>query len=107
MSTDLRFVYMTAGSIEEARQIGETLVAEQLAACINLIDGMSSIYRWEGEIQHEKEAVIIAKTTERLVNSLTDRVKTLHNYDCPCVVSLSIDGGNSSFLDWISNQVKS
>jgi periplasmic divalent cation tolerance protein len=106
MSSDLRLVYMTAGTSKEARLIGEALVAEQLAACVNLIDGMNSIYRWEGEIQHETETVIIAKTNERLVSALTDRVKALHSYDCPCVVSVPIDSGNAEFLNWISNQVK-
>jgi periplasmic divalent cation tolerance protein len=97
---------MTAGTEEEARLIGEALVAEQLAACVNLIDGMNSIYRWEGKIRHETETVIIAKTTERLVSALTDRAKALHSYDCPCVVSVPIDSGNAEFLNWISNQVK-
>ena len=107
MSTDLRLVYMTAGSAEEARLIGEALVAEQLAACVNLIDGMTSIYRWEGEVQRETETVLIAKTTERLVIALTDRVRALHSYDCPCVLSLPIDSGNTDFLNWMSDQVKS
>jgi len=106
MSTDLCLVYMTAGSAEEARLIGEALVAEQLAACVNLIDGMTSIYRWEGEVRRETETVIIAKTTERLVLALTDRVKSLHSYECPCIVALPIDAGSVDFLDWISNQVK-
>jgi len=107
MSTDLRLVYMTAGSAEEARLIGETLVAERLAACVNLIDGMTSLYRWEGEVRRETETVLIAKTTERLVIALTDRVKALHSYDCPCVLSLPIDSGNTEFLNWLSDQVKS
>ena len=106
MSTDSCLVYMTAGSAEEARLIGEALVAEQLAACVNLIDGMTSLYRWEGEIRHDTETVLIAKTTERLVVALTDRVKALHSYECPCIVALPIGGGSVDFLDWISNQVK-
>ena len=106
MSSDLCLVYMTAGTIEEARLIGEALVAEQLAACVNLIDGMTSLYRWEGQVRRDSETVIIAKTTENLVIALTDRVKALHSYDCPCIVALPIDAGNVEFLDWISNQVK-
>lgn len=106
MSTDLCLVYMTASSAEEARKIGETLVEEQLAACVNLIDGMTSIYRWEEKLQHDTETVIIAKTTEGLVGALTDRVKALHSYDCPCVVSLPIDNGSNEFMNWILNSVK-
>lgn len=106
MSTDLRLVYVTAGTSEEARKIGEALVAERLAACVNLIDGMTSIYRWQGKVQNDTETVLIAKTTEGLVDALTDRVKALHSYDCPCVVSLQFDDGSTDFLNWISNQVK-
>ena len=106
MSTNLHLVYMTAGSTEEARLIGEVLVAEQLAACVNLIDGMTSIYLWEGQVRRDTETVIIAKTTEHLVMALTDRVKTLHSYECPCIVALPVDAGNVEFLGWISNQVK-
>ena len=97
---------MTAGSADEARTIGEALVAEKLAACVNLIDGMTSIYRWQGDMQLDTETVIIAKTTSDRVAALTERVKALHSYDCPCVVALSIEGGNDAFLNWISDQVK-
>ena len=103
MSSDLRLVYITAGSMEEARLIGEALVAKQLAACVNLIDGMTSIYRWQGEIQRDTETVLIAKTTEHQIISLIDQVKALHSYECPCIVSLPIDSGNAEFLDWIRN----
>jgi len=97
---------MTASSAEEASLIGETLVEEQLAACVNLIDGMSSIYCWEGKLQRDTQTVIIAKTTVQLVGELTHRVKALHSYDCPCVVSLPIDNGSNEFMNWISSSVK-
>ena len=94
-------VYMTTESAAEAERIGRALVAERLAACVNIIDGMRSIYWWEGEIQQSGEAILIAKTRAALVDKLTARVGELHEYDCPCVVSLAIDGGNPAFLDWI------
>lgn len=106
MPTKQRLVYMTAGSADEARTIGETLVAEKLAACVNLIEGMTSIYRWQGKVQRESEIVMIAKTHENCVAALTERVKALHSYDCPCVVSIPIEGGNPDFLAWICEQVK-
>ena len=71
-----------------------------------LIDGMTSIYRWQGEIQRDAEIVLIAKTTGDRVAALTERVKALHSYDCPCVVSLPVDDGSPAFLQWISEQVK-
>ena len=106
MTTEQRLVYMTAGSADEARTIGEALVAEKLAACVNLINGMTSIYRWQGTVERDTETVIIAKTTSDRIAALTERVKTLHSYECPCVVALPIEAGNEGFLNWISEQVK-
>ena len=95
------FVYVTAGSSDEARRIAGAVVTERLAACANILDGMASIYRWQGAIAEDQEVVLILKTREALVERLTARVKDLHSYDCPCVVSWRIDGGNSDFLAWI------
>lgn len=106
MTTDCCFVYMTAGSADEAGRIGEALVEEGLAACVNVIDGMKSIYRWQGAIQRDGETVLIAKTAKDRVDALTERVRSLHSYDCPCVIALPIDGGNPAFLSWVTEQVK-
>jgi len=94
-------VYMTTETAAEAERIGRVLVAERLAACVNIVDGMRSIYWWEGEVQESGETILIAKTRTSLVDRLTERVRELHAYDCPCIVSLAIDGGNPAFLDWI------
>ena len=94
-------VYMTTETAAEAERIGRVLVAERLAACVNIVDGMRSIYWWEGEVQESGETILIAKTRTVLVDRLTARVGELHAYDCPCVVSLAVDGGNPAFLDWI------
>ena len=95
------FCYMTAGSREEGLRIGRALVEERLAACANLIDGMTSIYRWQGAIQEDAEVVLIAKTRTELVPRLIERVRALHSYDVPCVVTLPIADGNPAFLEWI------
>jgi len=102
----INFIYMTAGSKDEARKIGKELVAARLAACVNILDNMNSFYRWQGEIQDDAEVVMIAKTTEDRVPALTEKVKALHSYDCPCIVSLPVSGGNQAFLDWIAAEVK-
>ena len=94
-------VYITAGTAEEAERIGAALVEERLAACANVIDGMRAIYRWEGGVQNDEEAVLIVKTRADLLDALTERVKALHSYEIPCVVGLPIVGGNADFLDWI------
>ena len=102
----VHFIYMTAGSKEEANNIGQALVEARLAACVNIIDNMTSVYRWEEKVQQDSEVVLIAKTTEALVPELIDKVKSVHSYDCPCIVSLPISDGYPPFLDWINNEVK-
>lgn len=104
-ATHARWIYMTAGSPEEAGRIGRALVAERLAACINVIPGMTAIYWWNETLQEDRETVLIAKTTAPLVDRLTARVAELHSYDCPCVVALPIVGGHAPFLGWIGSQV--
>jgi len=94
-------IYMTAGSLEEADKIGKALVGERLAACVNIIENMRSFYWWEGTLQEDHEVVMIAKTTPPLVDSLVERVKSLHSYRVPCIVSVPISGGNPDFLEWI------
>lgn len=98
------FLYITAGSTKEAVSIARVLLDDRLIACANIIDGATSLYRWEGKIAEEKEAVMIAKTREDLVEKAIDRVRELHSYDCPCIVALPIVAGNPAFLDWIDEE---
>ena len=98
---DLCFCYVTTGSKEEAVRIGRALVEERLAACVNVLDGAHSIYRWQGATREASEAVLIAKTREVLMPRLTERVKALHGYDCPCIVALPITDGNPAYLAWL------
>jgi periplasmic divalent cation tolerance protein len=81
-------------------------VESRLAACVNILDNMQSIYRWEQEIQQDTEVVLIAKTTGNLISQLIEKVIALHSYDCPCIVSLPISDGYPPFLDWIQAEVK-
>tara|TARA_R110000868_G_scaffold235273_9_gene489180 strand:+ start:40454 stop:40780 length:327 start_codon:yes stop_codon:yes gene_type:complete len=108
MYYNLRYIYITTSSKEEARKIGFALVEEKLAACVNIIDKMESIYRWDGEIKEANECVLIAKTHYSKVKKLTNRVKKLHSYNCPCIVSLTIteDEGNKEYLDWLIKESK-
>ena len=103
MGMNTYMMYITTGSAEEARRIGGILVEEKLAACVNIIEPMTSIYWWDGEIQQDRETVLIAKTVARHVTALTDRVKQLHSYDCPCVTALPIENGNPEYLKWIED----
>jgi len=94
-------VYITAPDLDMARRIARTLVGERLAACVNILPGMESFYRWEDTVQSEMEVVVIAKTRTTLLDALTARVVELHPHDVPCVVSLSVHQGHEPFLRWI------
>jgi periplasmic divalent cation tolerance protein len=101
------FCYVTCSSREEALAIARRLVEERLAACGNVISGMESVYRWEGSIHQEAEAVLILKTRPELVDRVTERVRALHGYACPCVAALPVIGGNPAYLDWIRAETAS
>ena len=97
-------LYVTAGDGDEAARIGRTLVEERLVACANVFPGVRSIYRWEGAVRDEGEAVLIAKTMADRAEAATARIKALHSYDLPCVVVVPISGGNTDFLDWVERE---
>ncbi len=103
---EVNFIYMTAGDTEEAKKIAGELVASGLAACVNILDNMNSVYMWQGEIQEDSEVVLIAKTTRARVPQLVEKVKSIHSYDCPCIVSLPVLDGHQPFLEWIEAEVK-
>jgi len=100
------FIYITAGNMDEAKKIGRELISRRLAACVNIIDNMVSMFWWKNEIQEDKEVILIAKTKASRVTELIETVKSVHSYDCPCIVSLPISDGNGAFLDWIAQQTQ-
>jgi periplasmic divalent cation tolerance protein len=99
-------IYMTTADTQEARAIGRHLVQSKLAACVNILDQMNSMYVWQGEFQDDQEAVMIAKTTQEQVPSLIAAVKERHSYQCPCIVAIPIADGNPDFLQWIEERVR-
>lgn len=103
---DVKFVYMTASSHDEAETIGGILVEERLAACVNILGATTSIYRWEGQIAKESEVAFTAKTTGLNINALIARVQELHSYDCPCIIAIPVDNGASDFLNWIEEETR-
>jgi periplasmic divalent cation tolerance protein len=104
---DIRFIYITATDTDEAQRIGRALVEQRLAACANVLPGMRSIYRWQGVICEDSEAVLMVKTVAGHVDALISKVKELHSYDCPCIVVLPITGGSEAYLNWLRNSVES
>ena len=99
-------VLMTAGSREEAEDIANTLVKEMLAACVNVLPGVTSVYRWEGELQRDQEWLLVAKSTRQVLDDLVRRVQALHSYDLPEVVALPVVGGNEAYLRWVDGEVQ-
>jgi len=102
---DFIIAYITTKDRDQALAIGRALVEERLAACVNVTGGMTSIYRWDGEICTDDEAVLIAKTSAGKFSALSARVKQLHTYTCPCVVSIPITGGSEEYLGWLAEQI--
>lgn len=108
MDTQLRIVYITTENREEARKIGSALVEKKLVACVNIIDGMESMYRWKGKVESDNECILIAKTTKAHVDELTNVVKEVHSYEVPCIITYKIseDEGNPDYIDWLHQSVK-
>jgi len=97
-------VYITCATMTEAENIGTVLVERRLAACVNILGGMKSMYWWKGKVEQTEEVVLIAKTRDSLVEELTEAVKAMHGYEVPCIVVFSITGGNPDFLKWINTE---
>ena len=98
-------IYVTTGSDDEARRIGRTLVEEKLAACSNIVP-IKSIYRWQDKIEEADEVAMFIKTRSELADRVIDRVKELHSYEVPCIVTFPIEKGNPDYLKWIGESTK-
>ena len=88
------------------KSVAETLVNEKLAACINIVSGVQSIFRWQDKIDNANENILIIKTKDNLYDELEARIKELHPYELPEIVSVPIDKGLNKYLDWISENTK-
>ncbi len=100
-------IYITVENIEEARSIGRALLEARLAACINIVNEMTSMFWWEGAVQEATEAIVIAKTRSSLVDALIAKVRSIHSYSCPCVIALPIANANPDFIQWIERETTS
>lgn len=94
-------VLVTAPDAETGAQLARQLVEEGLAACVNLVPGVRSIYRWQGALQEDAEILLIAKTRAAQLDALTARVRALHPYELPEVIALPVAGGSAPYLDWV------
>jgi len=103
--TNIFLVYMTAKDKAEARSIGRALVEARLAACVNILENMTSLYCWEGRLQEDQEVILLAKTTVDRFAELKTKVAAIHSYDCPCILGFQASEGFPPFLDWIRESV--
>ena len=101
----ISLVYVTTKNSDEAARIGEALVTESLAASVNILGEVRSIYWWEKEIHDKTETLLIAKTSTLRVDQIIDRIRSLHSYQCPCIISWRLDAGNDAYLNWIQSEV--
>ena len=100
-STPAWFVYCAAPDEATAAAIADRVVGERLAACVNLVGPVQSVYRWEGRVEHAREWILVAKTTPGAFPRLRDRIRALHPYTCPAIVAMPIAAGWPGFLDWV------
>ena len=104
--SDPMVVLVTCGSEEEAEKIANSLIEERLAACVNIISPVRSIYRWEGKISDEKEWMLIIKTRKKRFEDLEKKVKSLHSYSVPEIIVLPIVKGSASYLKWLEEMTE-
>jgi periplasmic divalent cation tolerance protein len=99
--TDRIIVLITAGSDEEAQKIAKLLVNEKKAACVNIVLGVDSLFRWNGKIDSARESLLLVKTRASLLSEIISLVKEAHSYEVPEVIALPIIGGSEEYLKWL------
>ena len=104
--TDKKIILSTTGSREEAQKIARALVERKLAACVNIVGPIESVYRWQGAVETSEEFLLIIKTTGNACERVRDLIRTLHSYELPECVQLSIEDGLPKYLEWIGESVE-
>jgi len=99
-------VLMTAANGEEAARLADLLIGAHLAACVQILPEMESVYRWEGKIERQAEVLLLAKTTRSKFEELERAVRALHSYDTPEIIALPIVAGSAPYLEWLSASLK-
>lgn len=106
MPSEARVVLCTVPSAEVGEQLARLLVEARLAACVNIIAGVRSIYRWEGEICEDGEHLLVVKTQQDRVQALRERLAEAHPYSCPEIIALEVSAGHLPYLEWIGQQTR-
>jgi periplasmic divalent cation tolerance protein len=98
---NIRLLYCTCPDTDTAQRIARALVEQRLAACVNIVPGLRSIYRWKGEVQDDAECLLLIKTRESRVEALAESIRRLHPYELPEVIAVPVVAGLAPYLDWI------
>jgi len=102
-TADRTIVLITAGSEDEARKIARLLVKEKKAACVNIVPGVDSLFRWKGKINSARETLLLVKTRAPLLSEIIGLVKEAHSYEVPEIIALPITGGSEDYLQWLDS----
>jgi len=102
MTTPVRVVLCTVPSEDVGVQIARQLLEEQLVACVNILPGVRSLYRWQGKLEDERELLLVMKTVSDRIETLIPRVRELHPYEVCEVIALDVSAGSQAYLDWVS-----
>jgi periplasmic divalent cation tolerance protein len=105
-AASIRVALTTVGSLEEGRRIARELVERRLAACVNLVPELTSVYRWEGAVEEAEEVLLVMKTTEARLAALEAAVRELHSYEVPEFVALRVEAGSRPYLKWLLDSVE-
>ena len=103
--TDKRLGLTTVESFEQAQRIAQALVEKRMAACVNIVPGIHSIYRWQGRVEQAPEWMLLIKTKERLLDNLRAEIEKVHSYEVPEFVAVTIDSGSPEYLQWLANSI--
>jgi periplasmic divalent cation tolerance protein len=104
--TDKRIVLSTVGSEEEARKIAHHLVEQQLAACVNIVPKIESVYRWQGKVESNREYLLLIKTSSEKFPQVRDAIRELHSYELPECIALAVEDGSPEYLQWLEESLK-
>lgn len=103
--TDKIVVLSTCGSVEEGERLAQTLVDKRLAACVNIIPGMRSVYRWKDAIENEAEVLLVIKTSRPLFEDLRAEIERVHSYEVPEVIAMPVVDGSEAYLEWMTHEL--
>ena len=104
--SEVRIVLSTINSLQKAEQIAEILVSERLAACVNILPEVLSVYKWKDALEKDREVFMLIKTSSSRLEALTERIQAIHPYEVPEIVHLDVVGGSRDYLDWVVAESK-